>query len=246
LLVVEEVVIIMVVEEVVLVDIDRLLEYPQVLDQILFLLDLVVLWEDLFLLVVMEQTHLLLDIHQQVVEVVMDIIHQVRQVLVDLVVVVLEQIMVIEILVVQEILHQSLRHKEILADLDLVNLVVVEEVVPVVLVDLIKLVVLVFNFQRLSKIQHLNQDQMVVDLVILDLVDIIGLLVVAAAPIMVEAVEVQTLHHMQVLVKVALILQYLAHQVDQIVEVVVVHMDLMVLVVPVSFSLHTQHKYLKT
>jgi hypothetical protein len=214
LLVVEEVVIIMVVEEVVLVDIDRLLEYPQVLDQILFLLDLVVLWEDLFLLVVMEQTHLLLDIHQQVVEVVMDIIHQVRQVLVVLVVVVLEQIMVIEIPVGQEILHQSLRHKEILADLDLVNLVVVEEVVPVVLVDLIKLVVLVFNFQRLSKIQYLNQDHLVVDLVILDLVDIIGLLAALAVPITGAAVEVQALPHMQVLVKAALIPQYLAHQVE--------------------------------
>jgi hypothetical protein len=161
----------------------------------------------------MEQTHLLLDIHQQVVEVVMDIIHQVRQVLVVLVVVVVEQIMVIEIPVGQEILHQSLRHKEILADLDLVNLVVVEEVVPVVLVDLIKLVVLVFNFQRLSKIQHLNQDQMVVDLVILDLVDIIGLLVGEVVPIMGAEVEVQTLHHMQVLVKVVRILLDLAHQV---------------------------------
>jgi hypothetical protein len=75
-------------------------------------------------------------------------------------------------------------------------------------------VVLVFNFQRLSKIQHLNQDHLVVDLVIRDLLDIIGLLVVEVVPIMVAVVGVQVQHHMQVLVKVALILQYLAHQVE--------------------------------
>jgi hypothetical protein len=167
-----------------------------------------------------------------VVEVVMDIIHQHRQVLVVLVVVVLEQIMVIEILVGQEILHQSLRHKEILAPPDGVNQAAAVVVELVVLVAPIPPVVLVFNFRQLSKIQHLNQDQLVVDLVIQDLVDIIGLQVVEVVPIMEAAVEVQAQHHMQVLVKVALILQYLVHQVEQIVEVVVVHTDLMVLVVP--------------
>jgi hypothetical protein len=59
LLVVEEEVIIMVLAAAVLVDIDRLLEYPQVLDQILFLLDLVVKLVGLFLVVVMGQILLL-------------------------------------------------------------------------------------------------------------------------------------------------------------------------------------------
>jgi hypothetical protein len=110
--------------------------------------------------------------------------------------------------------HQHHHHKEILALPDGANQVAEAVVELVDLVDLIKLVALVFNFQRLSKIQHLNQDHLVVDLVILDLVDIIGLLAAVAVPIMVAAVEVQALPHMQVLVKVALILQYLAHQVE--------------------------------
>jgi hypothetical protein len=110
--------------------------------------------------------------------------------------------------------HQHHHHKEILAAPDGVNQVGAAAVVLEVQVVPIKLVVLVFNFQRLSKIQHLNQDHLVVDLVIRDLVDIIGLLVVEVVPIMVAVVGAQVQHHMQVLVKVALILQYLAHQVE--------------------------------